>query len=321
MRKRASRSVSAAERVGVLGDAVRLRMLRVLESQELSVGEIARVVQLAQSTVSRHLKALADTGWLVRRSEGPATMYRVVLDELEPSARGVWLAVRDEAAPGTVGVEDSRRLAAVIAERRTDSEAFFGRVAGQWDTVREQLFGDRFTLPALVSLLPKGWVVADLGCGTGNASEVLAPVAERVLAVDISEPMLSAARRRLAGRRNVDFVRSDAGRLPMSDQSLDAAVAILVLHHMEDPAALVREAARCLRTDRGGGELLVVDMVRHEREDYRRTMGHLHLGFSGQAVRGMFEDAGLVGVVVRELPRDPSAKGPGLFVATGRKKG
>ncbi|QOJ01390.1 MAG: metalloregulator ArsR/SmtB family transcription factor [Phycisphaeraceae bacterium] len=307
-----------AERVSSLGEPVRLRLLRILESNELSVGEIAKVVQGPQSSVSRHLKALADAGWVVRRTEGTATLYRLTMDDLTPACRGVWTAIRDEAATSMEMAEDGRRVEAVLAERRTDSQAFFGRVAGEWDELRTSLFGERFTPAALLGLLPRSWTVADLGCGTGDAAAWLAPVVARVIAVDQSEAMIAAGCRRLAHAGNVEFVRGDLERLPLADASVDAAVMGLVLHHVEDPSAALREARRVLRPTPGGGVLMVIDMVAHDRAEYRPTMGHKHLGFSGARMSELMRGAGFAGCEYRELPRETQARGPGLFAAVGR---
>jgi ubiquinone/menaquinone biosynthesis C-methylase UbiE len=198
-----------------------------------------------------------------------------------------------------------------------DSQTFFGRVAGDWDQVRESLFGDGFTAPALLSLLPGHWVVADLGCGAGNVSELLAPVVERVIAVDQSDAMLEAARERLGGVENVDIREGDLGALPIEDASVDAAVFALVLHHVPETAAALREARRILRPGRGGGVLLVLDMGAHARDEYRQTMGHVHLGFSAAQLEGALGTAGFVRTLVRPLRSEPEAKGPGLIVATG----
>lgn len=291
----------------------------MLEAEELSVGEVAKVVQLPQSTVSRQLKVLAEAGWLARRAAGPATLYKLVLDDLDTAARGVWLAARPGVDASWPAEEDHRRLASVLLERRLDSQAFFGRVAGEWDEMRTRLFGSSFTARALLGLLPSGWSVADVGCGTGNAAELLAPVVERVVAIDRSEPMLDAARRRLASARNVEFAAGSLERLPLPDRSVDAAVCVLVLHHVEEPSAALAEMRRVLRTDRGGGVALVVDMVEHRREEYRQTMGHRHLGFSASRMREMMWSAGFGGEVrVADLPGDPDGRGPGLFVATAR---
>jgi ubiquinone/menaquinone biosynthesis C-methylase UbiE/DNA-binding transcriptional ArsR family regulator len=318
IRMKTRRAIPIADQLAVLGEAVRLRMLRLLETSELSVGEVGRVLQMAQSTASRHLKALADTGWISKRTEGPATLYRVVLDDLQTTARATWLAIRDQAAPAADLAEDQERLAAVLSERRTDSEAFFGRVAGQWDAVRSQLFGDRFTPAALMGFMPRSWTIADLGCGTGDAAELLAPLVARVLAVDSSEPMLSAARQRLRGVRNVEFVKADLDAMPIEAASVDAAVMVLVLHHLADPASALRESRRILRTNPSGGGLMVIDMIAHDRADYRQTMGHKHLGFTRASLDALARGAGFTEIEYRELPREPEAKGPGLFVATLR---
>ena len=300
-----------------MADRTRLRLLEVLETHELSVGELAQVFQSPQSTVSRHLKVLADSQWLVRRSEGTATFYRMVLDDLSQPARALWLTIREQAGPGERAerAEDARRVAAVLNERRTDSQAYFGRVAGEWDAVRQELFGSRFTSLALLELLAGPLTVADLGCGTGNISELLAPLVKRVIAVDQSGPMLEAAKRRLSGVRNVEFVPGELSRLPLPDGGVDIAAFGLVLHHVEDPAVPLREAGRVLKAGGVSGRVLVIDMVRHDRSEYRHRMGHRHLGFGRDDMESHFAAAGLVPMSFRELPVDPDARGPGLFVA------
>lgn len=309
-----------SDHLAVLAEPTRLRVLRILDGHELSVGELAQVVQLPQSTVSRHLKVLTDSGWLVRRSEGTATLYRVIFDELDQSARALWIAVRDEferRPDANEGREDKRRLKAVLAARRTDSQTFFGRVAGEWDTLRASLFGDRFTGEALLSLLPRDAVVADIGCGTGNIAEQVSPWVSRVIAVDSSEPMLDAARRRLGERTNIDFVQATGESLPLKTSSVDISIAALVLHHIEEPASLLREMARITKP---GGRVVLIDMLDHNREDFRRVMGHKHMGFARKALDAFFLGSGLAPTSFRELSRDVDAKGPGLFVAIGAKE-
>ncbi len=300
-------------------------MLRVLEGAELSVGELAQVFQSPQSTISRHLKVLADAGWIARRSEGTATFYRMVMDDLTQPTRQLWLTIREQAAgvEKSEHAEDMRRVSAVLDERRTDSQAYFGRVAGEWDAVRQELFGTRFTGHALLELLAGPWVVADLGCGTGNIAEVLAPIVKRVIAVDQSGPMLEAAKRRLAGVKNVEFVMSELSSLPLESGGVDIAAFGLVLHHVAAPEQPLREAARILKRGEGGvpGRVLVLDMLRHDRSEYRHLMGHQHLGFSRDQVESLFDQAGLEPMSFRELPIDPDARGPGLFVATARASG
>jgi ubiquinone/menaquinone biosynthesis C-methylase UbiE/DNA-binding transcriptional ArsR family regulator len=312
--KRRTPLISITDRLAALSEPLRLRIVRLLEAEELSVGEVAKVVQLPQSTVSRHLKILAETAWVSRRNEGTATLYRLVLDDLPPEPRALWLSVRGQMGHGPELAEDGARLRAVLAERRTDSQAFFGRVAGEWDSLRNSLFGTLFTSRALLSLLPRHWTVADLGCGTGNGSELLAPCVARVLAVDQSGPMLEAARKRLADFQNVEFIQGPLETLPLADSSVDATVCLLVLHHVPEPARAVAEMHRVLRP---GGVALIVDMTEHGREEYRHTMGHRHLGFAPRTVESMLADAGFGAPRVQVLPGNPEVRGPGLIAATG----
>lgn len=314
--KRTARASQVADRLAALSDPVRLRLLRVLDREELSVGELAQVVQLPQSTVSRHLKLLSDGEWLVSRPEGTSTLYRLVLDDLPTDARALWLTVRDQMGETPGLAEDARRLQAVLAERRLDTQAFFGRVAGEWDKVRNELFGDRVTLQAMLPLVPHHWTVADLGCGTGNAAELLAPIVKRVIAVDQSEPMITAAKKRLASFKNVDFIRGELEKLPIDTAGVDAAVCVLVMHHMADPSAACREMVRILKP---GGTCLIVDMIEHDRASYKHTMGHRWLGFGVPELVRMLTDAGATGVRFLVLPSAPEAKGPGLFACTAQK--
>lgn len=305
--------------LSALAEPVRLRVLRVLEQEELSVGEVAKVVQIPQSTASRHLKTLSDVGLTSKRSVGTATLYRLVLDDLPAELRPLWVAIRDQLRGASEFEEDTRRLRLVLAERRLDSRDYFGRIAGDWHEIRHALFGEGFTAPALLALVDPRWTVADLGCGSGDVSRLLAPHVDRVIAIDQSEAMLEAARARLAGVPNVDFVVSDLEALTrMGSWKVDAAVLSLVVHHIEDPSAVLREAALILRDDKGGGVLLVVDMLAHDREEYRRTMGHRHLGFTPGRITELMNDAGLKRVRVHELPTSTDSRGPGLFVASGR---
>ncbi len=315
-------SQSTVELLTQLGESVRLRMLRILERQELSVGELVKVLQIPQSSGSRHLRVLSDGGWVFKRTAGPAAYYRVVIDDLPAGHRTLWVTLRNQLGGDPTLAEDDRRLSAVLAERMTDSQAFFGRMAGAWDEVRAELFGRGFTDQSLLGLLNPEWVVADLGCGTGNATELLCPWVGEVVAVDRSPEMLGAACERLreSGHdgSNVRFVEAELTRLPLADASVDAAACVLVLHHIEAPVAALAEARRVLRDDRGGGVLLVVDMCDHDRIDYRHSMGHAHLGFGEREREAMLREAGFSSVRTRRLRPGIEATGPSLFAAAAR---
>lgn len=308
--------ISTPELLAAIADQTRLRLCRILEKAELSVGEIARVLQLPQSTVSRHLKTLRSADWIRSRADGTATFYRLVLDELPEPSRSLWNVIRDEAATQPDLDQDDRRLESVVQARRENSLAYFGRVAGEWDSIRTQLYGTGFTQAGLLALLPGHWVVADLGCGTGNAAELLAPHVSQVIAIDQSAPMLQAAALRLSDRPNTECRLGDLYDLPLADASVNATTCVLVLHHLEDIESALTEMARVIRPE---GAALVVDMLPHTHDEYQHTMGHAHLGFDPESLGAAFLRVGFRSYRAVALPSLPEARGPGLFVLTATR--
>ncbi len=305
------------DHMSALADPVRCRMVLLLEAHELTVSELCAVLQMPQSSVSRHLKTLADDGWLTSRREGTSRLYSVDADALDPGARRLWPIIRDQVGGTVAATHDDRRLRGVLARRRAKSEAFFSSAAGQWDHLREELFGSAFHFRALLALLSPDLVVGDLGCGTGQTAEALAPWVKQVIAVDASADMLQAARRRLKPYGNVEVRRGDLESLPIEPAALDAATLVLVLHHAPDPARSLAAVARALRP---GGRLLIVDMLPHERQEYRQQMGHVWLGFPEKQVARLLAGAGFERARVQPLPADPEVKGPSLFVATAVRR-
>lgn len=305
------------DRMSALADPLRSRVLLVLERNELTVSELCAVFQMPQSTMSRHLKVLHDEEWVVWRAEGTSRLYSMPATRLDGTGRRLWGLVKEQVAGMPAADQDAQRVRSVLAERRSTSQEFFSTAAGEWDRLRTELFGRRADLAALLGLLDEGWTVGDLGCGTGQISETLAPFAARLIAVDDSPAMLAAARERLAGLANVEVRRGEIEALPVESASLDAAVLFLVLHYLPEPPRALAEIARVLRP---GGRVLVVDMAPHDREEYRQRMGHLWLGFSAEALEGWMREMGLESFRYLHLPPDPEAKGPGLFAATARKR-
>ncbi len=328
------------DHAAILAEASRCRVLLLLERQELTVSELMKVMQLPQSTASRHLRVLADGGWVHSRRDGTSHLYQLADDALSGAAGKLWRLIRDQMVETPACQQDLTRLDSVLLERRSRSQAFFTETASEWDRLRDELFGRRFDLQALLALLDRRWVVGDLGCGTGRTSEALAPHVDHVHAVDGSAAMLEAARRRLEQATNVTSPRrganvtspqrganvtlhqrganvtlhqSELERLPLDDGILDAAVLFLALHHTPDPSRVLAEARRVSKT---GGRLLIVDMLPHDRDKYRRKMGHVWLGFSETKIRHELAGAGFADARFQPLPADPEAKGPALFVAT-----
>ena len=307
---------AVVDQLSVLSDAIRVRMLSVLEGRELTVSELCDVIQLPQSTVSRHLKTLLDGDWVASRRDGTRRLYTLPLDDVDTSAKRLWQVVRDQVTTSAAANDDDRRLKQVLSRRKTQSEAFFSSAAGQWDRLREELFGATSHLRAMAALLEHDLVVGDLGCGTGQVSQWLAPFSERIIAVDSSREMLRAARERLTGQRHIELRQGPLEKLPINNSELDVALLMLVLHHLPEPKRALAEAARALRS---GGRVLILDMLPHEREEYRQTMGHVWMGISEKQMTQWLQEAGFKAVRWRTLPPESKAKGPSLFVATARR--
>src|SRR5688572_12958621 len=144
-----ARPPAILDHLSALADTTRSRILLLLDRHELTVTELCGIMQLPQSTVSRHLKALADSGWIAARAEGTSNLY--VMRPLDASTRRLWSLVREQVGPTPAAVQDQRRLQTVLAERRIKSQEFFSSSASQWDRLREEMFGERFHLAALAA--------------------------------------------------------------------------------------------------------------------------------------------------------------------------
>ncbi len=308
-----------------LADRSRRDVLRLLGEAPLTVGEIAEVLGLPQSTVSRHLKTLRSTGLLLDRREG----NRVYIGLTEPTSNGngneslgdilnAW--VRTQPLDRNV----QARLEQVMRGRNGGQDGF-ERLAHQWDELRFQHFGGLFHLEALASLLPSDWRVLDIGTGTGYLLPFLSRLFREVIAVDPSPAMLGLARER-AQREGLGNVRFRSGRLeslPVSDESIDCLLAILVLRHSPCPRQAFQEAARALRPH---GRLLAVDIGPHSMEDFQREMHDSSQGIDPAQLQTEVEECGFQVVAQRELPfpapghpAAPSRPSPSLFLLVAER--
>lgn len=304
--------VAILDHMSALADPTRCRILLLLEQHELTVSELCAVLQLPQSSVSRHLKTLADDDWVVSRRDGTSRFYSMPLDDLDSGASRLWPLIREQVAGTAAAGQDEQRLRGVVARRRAKSQEFFASASAGWDRLRTTLFGDSFYLWAMVGLVDPSLTAGDLGCGTGQLTEVLAPHVHRVVAVDASADMLDAARERVGQLPNVDIRQGELEALPLQTGELDAALLSLVLHYSPDPARALTEVARVLQP---GGRVLIVDMLPHDREEYQQQMGHVWLGFSEKQISRFLTGAGFGNARIRALPVDARAKGPALFAA------
>jgi DNA-binding transcriptional ArsR family regulator len=265
--------LNVLDQLSILADPTRSRVLLLLERHELTVGELCTILQLPQSTVSRHLKLLADDGWLVSRGEGTSRFYRMLGDRLDESTKSLWSVVRGQISVSAGARQDERRADGVLAKRRDKAIVFFRDSSKLWDVMRAEMIGERADLLALLHLLES--------------------------------------------HGNVELRVGTIESLPIDDGALDAAILFLVAHFVTDPARAMSEVRRVLRP---GGRLLVVDLMSHDRVDYVVQLGHVWQGFDGPQMTAWLEGAGFTSCRYQPLPVAPEAKGPTLFVATGRRQ-
>lgn len=297
-----------------LSDPTRTRLLLILERHELSVGELCETLALPQSTVSRHLRVLLEGEWVASRAEGTSRYYR--MGPLAAGAARLWAAVRPALETSPDAEQDEGRALRAIELRRTELEQVFVGMTGVWDAERQKLFGPDIELRALPALLDPGWVVADLGCGTGIVAEALAPHVARVIGVDASPFQLKEARRRLRHAFNVELREAQLESLPLEGGSVDAVVIMLVLQYVPEPLQALSEAGRILKP---GGRLLLLEMAAHGREEYRLRLGHVWQGFARGQVLDWLGRAGFADVRFHEVPAGKGAEGPPLFSAVAVK--
>ncbi|WP_422357058.1 ArsR/SmtB family transcription factor [Qipengyuania flava] len=282
-----------------LADPTRLRIMRLLGSMELAVGEVAQVLGQSQPRVSRHIGILCDAGLAERRREGSWVFLRAGANsgEAPPLSRAVAeLLVEAEAVDAQFAEEcrqDRRKLAEIREHRESEALAYFSDHAEDWDELRRMHSSDEAVEAALARALearPLGRLL-DIGTGTGRMAELFAERAERIVALDKSLAMLRVARAKLQHlpAERVELVQGDFGSLPFAADSFDTVLFHQVLHFAQAPATVLAEAARVTRPD---GRVAIVDFAAHQREELRDRHAHARLGFEDSALAGMLDAAG-----------------------------
>jgi ArsR family transcriptional regulator len=301
-----------------LSDPTRVRVLALLEQQELAVQELMDVLGMAQSRVSRHLAILREAGLLHDRREGTYVFYRFAAPR-EGAWHEAWQLVRRNLRDDPLALGDAAALEGVLRARAARTRSFFDAVGPEWDALRKVFNDDALRARAIAELVPPDLLVADVGTGTGILAAELARLGLRVVAIDHSARMLEAAAAKLEaeGVRGVELRQGEADRLPLADASVGAAFAHMVLHYLPSPADAIREMARAVTP---GGRVVVVDFVRHEHEWMRQELGVVWQGFEPQELEGWFRDAGLQGFRCETRAGAASARDlPAAFVASARK--
>jgi len=281
-----------------LSDECRLRILRAVSQAELSVAELVGVLGLPQSTVSRHLKPLRETGLLGTRRNGTSVFYHRGPAFSDPELNQV---IDRSLAQIAGGNEDRASVRQVLDQRTSRNKDFFDGLAGRYGSLTEPGGG----WSALASALAMGFAgckVADVGAGEGALTLSLARFCQEVVAVDLSPRMLMTLRDTAdkAGLGSkVKTCEGDLEMLPITDAEMDAVFISQALHHAAQPAAAIIEATRVLRP---GGRLIILDLVAHEQEWVREEYADLWLGFEPKQLEIYLSEAGLQIGEVAQLP-------------------
>ncbi|HZT23721.1 MAG TPA: metalloregulator ArsR/SmtB family transcription factor [Verrucomicrobiae bacterium] len=284
-----------------LADPTRLRLVALLERDELSVAELQEITRLGQSRISTHLGLLADCQLVTARREGKRTFYKLNEQAGAPAREFIELAARGgRELPEYAG--DQINLKRVLARRKEQAQIYFNQIAGRFDRVYGpgrswQAFGH-----LLLRILPP-LVVADLGSGEGLLSELLARRCHQVIAVDNSEKIVAFGRAKAKknGLKNLEFRLGDLQNPPIAPASVDLVILSQALHHAENPAMAIVAAHRILKS---GGQIMILDLLQHHFAEARKLYGDRWLGFAECDLHRWLEDAGFrkieISIVARE---------------------
>jgi ArsR family transcriptional regulator len=281
-----------ADLLQALADPTRLRILALLRRMELSVGELAILLDQSQPRVSRHVRILADAGVIERRREGSWVFLTISTDDRNEPIFALVDAWADDGSE-RVFQSDALKLDRIRADRAEAATRYFTSHADVWDSIRSLHVAESEVEGAIARALgdqPLGRLV-DIGTGTGRMIELFGREAQQSIGIDRSSEMLRLARVKLeAAGISSSLRQGDMYALPLDDDAADTVIIHHVLHYAHSPAAAIEEAARVLAAN---GRLLVVDFAAHEREELRATDAHIRLGFEDETMAGWFKAAAI----------------------------
>ena len=285
----------------VLADPTRLRLLRLLHEEELTVAELQEILSMGQSRISASLALLKREKFVADRRVGKNIFYRAELPADSPLA-GLLAQAADELPESR---HDTSALELALGRRKDRAAEYFNRLAGKFGRTYIPGRSWQALAHALLHLLPP-MVIADLGAGEGTLSQLLAKRAKKVIAVDSSEKMVEfgANLAKEHGFRNLEYRLGDIEAPPIDKASVDIALFSQALHHAVHPAKALGAAFRILKP---GGRIVILDLASHSYEQARELYAHEWLGFSEIELNGMLKAAGFKQVEISTVSREKQA--------------
>ncbi len=278
---------SWSDQLRIFADSTRVRLLALLEREELTVAELSAITHLQQPRVSTHLAKLREANMVRDRRSGVSAYYRMAPEALNPQSRMIWRAITEQSDDSLLA-QDAQRMQEVLQERAREQN-HIDSVAGDL----ERHYSPGRTWEALarsaMQLLSVGDVI-DIASGDGAMAELLAPNSRRYVCLDASEKAIKSSATRLRTLKNVESVVGDMHRLDFPDASFDLALLLQSLNYADKPQQAVDEATRVLRP---GGRLLLTTLARHPHAFVHETYSHSNQGFDLAQLKTMLRKSGL----------------------------
>ena len=307
--------MSLLKAMRLLSDPTRVRLLLLLQQEELSVAELQTILAKGQSQISTHLAQLKQAGLVGDRRDGKNNFYHL---QSESQVGGLLALLQGEPGGIAEAKQDKEALQLVVSKRRDRMRAYFDGLAGRFG--REYLPGRSWQglAEALLGLLPP-LIIADLGAGEGTFSQLLARRAKQVIAVDSSERMVEfgSALARKNGLTNLCYRLGDMEAIPVGDAEVDLAFFSQSLHHAIHPDQAACEAFRIVKP---GGRIAVLDLVRHQFEEAREMYADVWLGFTEIEIRRFLHTAGFVNINTSVVHRETELPNFETLLAFGEKR-
>ena len=291
----------------LLADPTRVRILRILSKEKLSVAEIQNVLGMGQSRISSHLAQLKSSGLLKDERFGKNIYYEIIEpNDSEKEALNKIFAVTDSASKEIPECyEDSEALKLAIEKRSDKARAYFDELAGN--------FGQKYvpgrswkSLAEMLLQIMNPEIVADLGSGEGTLTQLLAQRATKVIAIDSSKKMIDYALKisRENGYNNIEYRLGDIQSPPIDDNAVNLTILSQALHHTAKPQIAINEAFRITAP---GGRVVILDLLRHDFEQARDLYADVWLGFTEIELREYIKKAGFISIQTAIVDKEQKA--------------